>query len=128
MKSFLAVLAGLVFTIVISTCLDLLMYQTGVFSSDAAKMTTGHWLIATGYRLVVAIIGCWLTARLAPANKMKHALILGGIGTAIAAAGAAWAWNKGPQFGPHWYPIVLVITALPCAWIGGRLGSDRVPA
>jgi len=25
------------------------------------------------------------------------------------------------ELGPAWYPIALVITALPCAWLGGRL-------
>jgi len=128
MKSFLAVLAGLVFTIVITTALDMAMYQSGAFPHETADMTTGHWLIATGYRLVIAIVGCWLTARLAPANKMKHALILGGIGTVFAIAGAVVAWMKGPEFGPHWYAVLLVVTALPCAWIGGKLGSPAVPA
>lgn len=123
MRSFLAILAGLVFTIVVSTCIDLLMYSTGVFSSSGAEMTTGHWLIATGYRIVIAIIGCWIAARIARTSKMTHALILGGIGTAIAAAGTWWAWDKGPQFGPHWYPILLILTAMPCAWIGGKLAA-----
>jgi len=25
------------------------------------------------------------------------------------------------HLGPSWYPIALVITALPCAWLGGVL-------
>ena len=37
---------------------------------------------------------------------------------------AAATWNKGPEFGPHWYPLALVATALPCAWLGGRLGRQ----
>jgi hypothetical protein len=24
----------------------------------------------------------------------------------------------GPEFGPHWYPVSLIVTALPCAWLG----------
>jgi len=37
----------------------------------------------------------------------------------LAAVGAAVTWNKGPEFGPHWYPIALIVLALPCAWLGG---------
>jgi hypothetical protein len=121
MKSILAVLAGLVFTIVITTALDVLMYQVGFFKSGG--MTTTHWLVATAYRLGVAIIGCWLTARLAPQNPMKHALILGAIGTVVACVGVWFSATKGPEFGPMWYAIVLVVTALPCAWIGGKLNK-----
>jgi hypothetical protein len=34
-------------------------------------------------------------------------------------------WNKGPAFGPHWYPIALVLVSIPCAWIGGKLYEKR---
>jgi hypothetical protein len=52
-------------------------------------------------------------------------LIAGGTGACIATAGAIFAWNQGPEFGPHWYAVGLAVTALPCAWIGGKLmGSD----
>ena len=59
---------------------------------------------------------------------MWHALILGAIGTAIAIAGATATWNSGPEFGPRWYPIALVVTALPCAWIGGKLRERQFVA
>jgi hypothetical protein len=44
--------------------------------------------------------------------------------------GVVATWNKGPEFGPKWYPIALVITALPVTWLGGKLrvatsGKDR---
>jgi len=39
--------------------------------------------------------------------------------------GAAFAWDKGPEFGPHWFGIAVVLTALPCAWIGGKLNGVR---
>jgi hypothetical protein len=35
--------------------------------------------------------------------------------------GAAATWNRGPAFGPHWYPLALVVTALPTAWAGGKI-------
>jgi hypothetical protein len=37
------------------------------------------------------------------------------------------AWNGGPTFGPHWYPLALVATAMPCAWLGGKLRIMQLP-
>ena len=56
---------------------------------------------------------------------MKHALISGAIGMGIATLGAYLAWDKGPEFGPHWYPVALIVSALPCAWIGGKIFGGK---
>lgn len=69
------------------------------------------------HRLGVA--ASYITARLAPDRPMQHALAGGFLGMVLAAVGAAVTWNKGPEFGPHWYPIALIVLALPCAWLGG---------
>lgn len=45
----------------------------------------------------------------------------GAIGILLTAAVTVATWNKGPAFGPHWYPIALIVLALPCAWVGGKL-------
>jgi hypothetical protein len=128
MKSFLAVLAGLVFTIVVSTLLDFAMYYSGVFPSPSSNMTAIHWAIATAYRIAIAVAGCWLAAYLAPSRPMSHALITGAIGTVIALLGLVFTWNRGPAFGPHWYPILLLLTAMPSAWLGGKLGERKMGA
>ncbi|HEV7426014.1 MAG TPA: hypothetical protein VGQ46_06565 [Thermoanaerobaculia bacterium] len=52
---------------------------------------------------------------------MRHALVLEVIGVVNSAIGAAVTWNKGPAFGPHWYPLLLVVVTMPCTWIGGKL-------
>jgi hypothetical protein len=126
MKSALALLAGLVVVIVLTSIADVAMHASGAFPSPRSSMTPAHYLISTAYRIVISILGCWLVARLAPTRPMLHALILGGIGTAIAIAGAAMTWNSGPEFGPRWYPIALAVTALPCAWIGGKLRERKL--
>ena len=77
--------------------------------------------LATAYRIVISVAGCYIAARLAPDRPMGHALVLGVIGVVISAIGAAVTWNKGPAFGPHWYPLLLIVVAMPCAWIGGKL-------
>jgi hypothetical protein len=53
---------------------------------------------------------------------MRHALILGAIGAVLSTVGLFAMWGVGPL----WYPIALVIVALPCAWAGGKLHEMRV--
>jgi len=125
MKSVLAVLAGLVVTIVLSTCVDLFVVYAGILPAKSADNTDLHWAIIAGYRAVIVVFGCWVTARLAPSRPMMHALIAGGIGTALAVVGVIYSWDKGPEFGPHWFSLTVALTALPCAWIGGLLVSSR---
>jgi len=49
---------------------------------------------------------------------MRHAIILGVVGIVAGAIGVVVAWDLSPH---HWYPIALVVTALPCTWLGGKL-------
>lgn len=116
-----AVLAGLLAIVILSTLGDVVMHATGVFPPWGQPMSDSLFLLATAYRIVFSIAGCYLTARLAPDRPMQHALVLGVIGIVISAAGAAATWNRGPEFGPHWYPLLLVAVSLPCAWLGGAL-------
>jgi len=50
---------------------------------------------------------------------MKHALILGVVGTALGLVGVVTTWNLG--LGPRWYAIALAVLAIPQCWVGGRL-------
>ena len=47
-------------------------------------------------------------------------MILGAIGVPLSAIGAIVAITM-VDVGPAWYPIALVLTTLPCAWLGGAL-------
>ena len=49
----------------------------------------------------------------------------GVVGLALSIVGAVTTWDRGPDFGPHWYPLAVVATAMRCAWAGGRLGLVR---
>jgi len=113
-----AVFAGLVLIVILDTGLDVIMHATGVFPPWFWPMPTNLWLLALAYRAIDSITGSYLTARLAPDRPIAHALVLGLIGVIV-------TWNKGPEFGPKWYPIALVIIALPCALIGGTLGQRQ---
>ena len=52
---------------------------------------------------------------------MLHAVVLGLTGLALSITGCVVAWKIGPELGPMWYPIALVITTMPAAWIAGRV-------
>jgi hypothetical protein len=125
LRSLGALLAGFVVVVVLSIGTDLAMHATSIFPPWGQPMSDALFLLATAYRNAFAVIGSYITARLAPHRAMKHALIGGAVGLVLSIVGAVTTWNRGPEFGPHWYPIGLVITAIPCAWIGGRLQALR---
>jgi hypothetical protein len=121
LRSIGAVIAGLIFIVILSTLTDVIMHATGVFPPWFTYMPDSLFLLAVAYRSVFSILGCYLTAWLAPNRPVLHALILGAIGVIISAAGAAATWNKGREFGPRWYSIALVVLSFPLAWLGGRI-------
>jgi hypothetical protein len=123
LKSIGAVVAGLFFIIVASTVVDVILHLAKVFPPMGEPMTDALAMLASSYRLVIGIVGAWLTARLAPARPMKHALILGGIGIVLGVAGLMATWNMG--LGPRWYAISLPLLALPQCWFGGWLFARR---
>lgn len=118
-KSVWAVVAGVLFIIVVTTLVDIVLHLARVFPPMTEPLDDRLAMIATSYRVVISIVGAWLTARLAPARPMKHALILGAIGVVLGLVGLAATWNLG--LGPKWYPIALVVLAIPQCWAGGKL-------
>jgi len=126
LRTSLALFTGFAVIVVLSTVTDLALHAGHVFPAEGQPMATPLWVLALAYRSVFAVLGCWLAARLAPSRPMAHALTLGAIGVVLSALGTAATWDKGPGFGPKWYPLSLVVTSLPLAWLGGRL--ERRPA
>ncbi len=116
-----AVLVGLFAVIVLSIATDIVLHATGIFPPWGQPMADALFLLATAYRVVYAVAGSYIAARLAPDRPMRHALALGVVGLALSIVGAMATWGRGPAFGPAWYPLALVLTALPCAWLGGVL-------
>ena len=86
-KSILAVVAGVVFIIVVTTLVDIALHAAGVYPA-------------------------W-------DKPMKHALIIGGVGVILGLVGLAATWNA--NLGPKWYPIALVVLAIPQCWAGGKI-------
>ena len=131
-RSIGAVLTGMLAGIVLSIGTDIVLHAIGVFPPWGQSMVgfEGSLLLATVYRTVYGVAGSYIAARLAPNRPMTHALVLGALGLAVSIVGAVVTWNKGPAFGPHWYPVALVVLAMPTAWAGGKLRvmQLRLPA
>jgi hypothetical protein len=103
---------------VITICVDFVMHATGVFPRVSVPLSNGLSLLATAYRFIISVGGAWLTAKLAPQNPLKHAVILGVVGTVLGLVGVIVTWNAG--LGPRWYPLALTVLAIPQCWLGGR--------
>jgi hypothetical protein len=116
-----AVLAGALVGVILQLGADEVLRMAGVFPALGKHMSDGLFALATAHRVIFGILSCYITARLAPSRPMFHALLLGAIGFAMSVLGAVVTWNIEPSLGPHWYPIALVVLAMPQAWIGGAL-------
>ncbi|MCI0706397.1 MAG: hypothetical protein L0Y80_02800 [Ignavibacteriae bacterium] len=119
LKSIGAVLAGFVFIGITHTATDAILESNGVLPKGHLYVSTGLILFVLGYRAVWSLVGCYLTARLAPNRPLRHALIVGGIG-AVLSAGAAVA-TADMNLGPGWYVWTLAAISLPVSWLGGKL-------
>ena len=115
-----AVLLGFLAVVVLSLGTDEVLHVLEVYPPWGQPMCEpGLHLLALSYRCVYAVVGSYIAARFAPRHPMRHALILGVVGFVVSIAGAIATIPMG--LGPAWYPIVLAVTALPCAWLGGVL-------
>jgi hypothetical protein len=119
-RSLGALVGGFAAVVALSLATDQLLHSLEVYPAWGQPMRDiGDNLLALGYRIAYAVLGSYLAARLAPRHPMRHALALGWAGLALSLLGAIVAIPM--DLGPSWYPVGLVLTALPCAWLGGAL-------
>ena len=130
LRSIGAILAGAFVAILLTLVTDELLHLARVFPpwGDSMVGYDRALLLATVYRTIYSVGASYITARLAPRRPMLHAMIGGFLGLAACIAGAVGTWNKGPAFGPHWYPLALVVLALPSAWAGGKMRLSQLSA
>jgi hypothetical protein len=122
-QSIWAVAAGVLFVIVVTTVVDIVLHVVGVYPPMDRPIDNSLALLATAYRIVIGVAGAWLTARLAPDRPMAHALFGGCLGAVVGLVGVVATWNMG--LGPRWYPIALVVLAIPQSWAGARIYESR---
>jgi hypothetical protein len=120
-RSIGAVIVGMAIGVAVTIATDMVLHAVGVFPPWGQPVSDGPLALATAYRMVYGVLGSYIIARLAPDRPMGHALVGGAIGVIVSTIGAVATWNSGPAFGPHWYPLALIATAMPCAWLGGKL-------
>ncbi|MGB8216689.1 MAG: hypothetical protein WCE94_05230 [Candidatus Methanoperedens sp.] len=120
-KSVGAILAGFIAVFVLSIGTDFVLETLGVFPPPGTVFTPWMLMLALVYRCAYTVVGGYVTAMLAPDRPMRHAIILGIIGIIAATLGAAAGWN----LSQHWYPIALIVTGLPCTWLGGKLKTKE---
>ena len=117
-RSIGAVVAGFFAVAILSTIVDIVLHSLNFYPPWGQPMfDPTQNAVALAYRLVFNVMGGYLTARLAPHSPMKHAIILGAIGTVVGAAGAYVGIKM--NLGPAWYPVLLALSGLPCCWLGG---------
>jgi hypothetical protein len=119
-RSVWAVFAGILVNVVLSLGTDQVFHILGVYPPWGQRMSDALFGLALAYRIVYTVLGGYVTARLAPQNRMKHVMILAAIGLVLATAGVAMTWEH-PELGPRWYPLALLATALPLTWFGSKL-------
>jgi hypothetical protein len=122
-RSSFAIILGLAVTVALSVLTDMAMIRIGLFGPNGTPVNAVGFPLAALYRCLFEILGCWVAARIAPVNPMRHAVVLGGIGFVLAGLVLATAIAAGSK--AIWYPAVLVVTALPCAWLGGWIEQRR---
>ena len=124
LKSIGAVLAGLLFIVISHTAVDKILEGTGIFPpAERGLHITWMLVLALVYRTVLSVVGCYITAALAPSRPVFHALVLGFIGVVATIAGTFAAMSQ--NLSPMWYPIALAVVSVPCAWLGGTLAERR---
>jgi hypothetical protein len=123
LKSILAILAGFVVTVALSTGTDFILEGAGILPHG--NINTAWFIIVAVvvYRNIYNVIGSFVVALLAPRKPMVHVMVIGSIGFVGSLIATIMTWNM--PIGPHWYPIIITITALPSAWLGGKLNAMR---
>jgi hypothetical protein len=117
-----AVLAGLAASAGLALGTDEVLHLAGLFPPiDQVTYGAPRFVAATTYRVIFAILGFYLIARLAPSRPWRHVWVAAAIGFVASLAGVVATLTH--DMGPLWYPVALAVTTLPCAWLGGALRS-----
>lgn len=112
-----AFVAGFATVAVLSMATDAVFHATGIYPTDGSVGSDANLALALAYRTAFTVLGGYIAAWLAPANKLRLSVILGIVGTLAAIAGAVAMWSVGH----NWYPVALAALALPSTALGGWL-------
>lgn len=121
LRSIVAGIAGIFVGAILAIAVDYALERVGIIPSNNLFIAT--WLIwaILAYRTVFTILGCYVTAKLAPHHPMHHAVVVGLLGAAVAAFGAYATRNM--NLGPSWYAWTLAVLTVPTGFVGGWLAK-----
>jgi hypothetical protein len=112
-----ALVAGFASVAILSIGADAVLHALNYYPNDGTAGSDPQLAVALAYRTVFTVLGGLITAWLAPANRLRHAVILGAIGTVFAVLGAMAMWS----LGHNWYAIALAALVIPSTTLGGWL-------
>ena len=112
-----ALIAGFATVAILSMGADTVLHAMNYYPADGGVGSDPELAVALAYRTVFTVLGGLVTAWLAQTRPQRLATILGCIGTVFAVLGAVTMWHVGHQ----WYPIGLVVLAIPSTAFGGWL-------
>lgn len=118
-RSITAVFAGLCLMVALSFAADVAVPNLipWAFAGPEAGGAAGLLLLTLAYVAFATAAGGYVTAYLAARHPARHALVLGGVGLVLVAAGTAFTWTSAPT----WYHLLSLAFVVPCAWFGGYL-------
>ncbi len=121
MRSVGAVVVGFLFIAVLSFGSDLILRITFPDDVDLPVRIVSVRVLSLSLisAAVYATVGCYLTARLAPARPMWHALLLGVLVLLFTGTNTTVLWTLAAT----WYKVASLALVMPCAWIGGWLAE-----
>ncbi|HEX6371312.1 MAG TPA: hypothetical protein VF006_20505 [Longimicrobium sp.] len=119
-RSILAIVAGFVLAGALNVGTNTVLARVApemVPPPGTPNTNTTALFVILAYVALYGILGCYVTARLAPSRPMLHALIVGGLALAMSIPVTISVWNDTPA----WFNVYNLLAVMPYAWIGGRI-------
>lgn len=116
-----AVVAGFALVLLGTIGTDALLHASGLYPGWQRPLTSYQWAVALATRVLWSVAGAWLAASLGASRPRLHALCVGGLVLATSAIVVAAHGAPGPLYGPAWFALAWVASAMPSAWVGASL-------
>ena len=119
-RSILAIVVGFVLTGALNVGTNTVLSRVApemVPPPGTPNTNTAALLVICGYVALFGVLGCYVTARLAPSRPLLHALIMGAIALAMSIPVTISVWNDTPA----WFNVYNLLAVMPYAWLGGTL-------